>query len=379
MARTVAYVHQAMLQHRVWLLRDPFTRIKLIDTVQRNSFLLIQDDTIHNLYGGNKARKLDALIPDLLSRDVTDVVTCGGLQSAHTSAVSAALNEASVLYGRHVRVHLLVRGERPAFPTGHHLMALMHAETVTYVNRSRYANRQAMLTEEAQLLSKRYFNSKVAVIEEGAQGPLAMLGFIRLVHWLASSSKGLPDPLHTAYHIVVDSGTGTSAVGLALGVRLMGLPWHIVGVMLAGNEEYYASQSCRLSSLFDLELSSGAFVQDVGLEESAGGNISTDSSVGLPLTWVNRERTRKFGNLLPGDVEACKEIARKHGVLVDPIWTLSAWEVSEMLSAEISEGPEMSPGGIEAGFKAKKAIVMLHTGGAALALQGLGQRFPDAF
>lgn len=45
----------------------------------------------------------------------TDIVTCGGLQSAHTLAVAAA----SAQHGK--RTHLLVRGERPAVPTGSHL------------------------------------------------------------------------------------------------------------------------------------------------------------------------------------------------------------------------------------------------------------------
>ena len=52
-------------------------------------------------------------LPPLLQ--ATDVVTCGGLQSAHALAVAAAAAE----HGK--RAHLLVRGERPAVPTGSHL------------------------------------------------------------------------------------------------------------------------------------------------------------------------------------------------------------------------------------------------------------------
>jgi|LauGreDrversion2_2_1035103.scaffolds.fasta_scaffold157974_1 hypothetical protein len=62
-----------------------------------------------------------------------------------------------------------------------------------------------------------------------------MLGMIRLVQWLSSGSSPLPDPLDTRYVVVVDSGTGTSAVGAALGVELMRLPWSVVGVTLAGS------------------------------------------------------------------------------------------------------------------------------------------------
>ena len=42
-----------------------------------------------------------------------------------------------------MRAHLLVRGERPVVPTGHHLLARMLGD-VTYVPRSEYADRAAM-------------------------------------------------------------------------------------------------------------------------------------------------------------------------------------------------------------------------------------------
>lgn len=55
------------------------------------------------------------LLPSPAPLQATDIITCGGLQSAHTLAVAAAAAE----HGK--RAHLLVRGERPAVPTGSHL------------------------------------------------------------------------------------------------------------------------------------------------------------------------------------------------------------------------------------------------------------------
>ena len=70
-------------------------------------------------------------------------LTCGGLQSAHTAAVAAACAEQGI------KAHLLVRGERPAVPTGFHLLARMFAQ-VTYIPRSEYADRPAMLKKYAE-------------------------------------------------------------------------------------------------------------------------------------------------------------------------------------------------------------------------------------
>ena len=48
-----------------------------------------------------------------VQKQMAPQVTCGGLQSAHTAAVASACAE------KGITAHLLVRGERPAVPTGY--------------------------------------------------------------------------------------------------------------------------------------------------------------------------------------------------------------------------------------------------------------------
>ncbi|KAK1364292.1 hypothetical protein POM88_039853 [Heracleum sosnowskyi] len=74
--------------------------------------------------------------------------------------------------------------------------------------------------------------------------------------------------------------------------------------------------------------------------------------------WLERCHPRKFGNVLKGEVDTCQQIAQKTGILVDPIYTLAAWEQSTILSRE-------EVGGVKR--------VMLHTGGT-LGMFGLAQR-----
>ena len=52
-----------------------------------------------------------------------------------------------------MRAHLLVRGERPAVPTGHHLIARMFGE-VTYVPRSEYADRVTMFARHTSCIER---------------------------------------------------------------------------------------------------------------------------------------------------------------------------------------------------------------------------------
>jgi D-cysteine desulfhydrase len=131
---------------------------------------------------------------------------------------------------------------------------------------------------------------------------------------------------------------------MALGVALCGLQWRITGVMLAGDTRYYEDQAAELATAF---------------QQQYGGNVT---AADLPLEWVERPSPRRFGKVLAGEVAACGRIAREHGILLDPIYSLAAWEVAEQLACR--EG--------------SRSVAMLHAGGS-LALFGLAQRFPDQF
>jgi len=99
-----------------------------------------------------------------------------------------------------MKAHLLLRGERPAIPTGYNLVAGMHGH-VSYIPRSVYADRQAMLHNYAMQVAagdpscvvslhsqlstgRRMVGSgvenrnkkRVAIVNEGAGDCHAMLG-----------------------------------------------------------------------------------------------------------------------------------------------------------------------------------------------------------
>ncbi|KAL3688405.1 hypothetical protein R1sor_014714 [Riccia sorocarpa] len=323
-------------------------------------FYVIRDDLLHPLLGGNKVRKLDGLIPELQKRGATDVVTCGGCQSAHTAALAFACAE------RGINAHLLLRGERPAIPTGYNLLCGMYGH-VTYIPRSEYANRAGMLTKHALKLAGNLgsvswldefeanpnpgsilteseelersgeggWRKNVIVVKEGAGDAIALLGVIRLVRYLSQPTRfGAEEPLH----MVVDTGTGTTAVGVALGVALLGLPWKVTGVILADSIESYENHRRRLVTDFATMFS-----------------FSSARDLQLPLVWEQRSRPRKFGKVLPGEIGICRSIARHTGILLDPVYTLAGWETAVRCFIEV-EGVGK--------------IVMLHTGASIPAKSG---------
>ncbi|KAL8241643.1 hypothetical protein R6Q59_011945 [Mikania micrantha] len=330
----------------------------------QSSFFIVRDDLLHPLVNGNKARKLDALLPLIEDHSGTDVVTCGGCQSAHAAAVAVSCAE------RGFKAHLLLRGEQPQILTGYSLISMLYGN-VTYVPRSIYANREEMLSSHANsiggsvvclddllkassndnsgksnILERENGRSsnlkKTVIINEGAGDAIALPGLIRLVQYLSQDHVlGKDQPLK----IVVDAGTGTTAVGIGVGALCLGLSWDVTAVMLADTIEGYKKKEQSLISefcrCFDLPMMHNGLVN-----------------------WVKRQHPRKFGNVLKGEIEACQQVAQETGVLVDPIYTLAGWELASQLAQQERKG----------GAK----VVMLHTGGT-LGMFGLAQRYKSYF
>ncbi|KAG8365995.1 hypothetical protein BUALT_Bualt17G0030000 [Buddleja alternifolia] len=340
------------------------------------SFYVVRDDLLHPLVNGNKARKLDALLPLLEDNAVTDVVTCGGCQSAHTAAVAVSCAE------RGLKSHLLLRGEEPETLTGYNLVSRLYGNVV-YVPRSLYAKREEMLARHAESVVGRNGSMlllndileassrnratgkqnvlqvdpfkcreklrKVAIINEGAGDAIALLGLIRLIQYL---SKNHLFGKKQALKIVVDAGTGTTAVGLALGALCLGLPWEVMAVMLADKVDGYKKKEQSL--IFE-------FLESSTISGFAPGPSGVNGGI---VHWVERSLPRKFGNILKGEVEECQNIAQQTGILVDPIYTLAAWDLSTQLSQSAQEEDAK--------------VVMLHTGGT-LGMFGLAQRYRSYF
>ncbi|KAG2406833.1 D-cysteine desulfhydrase [Vigna angularis] len=343
---------------------------------ERNYFYVVRDDLLHPLVNGNKARKLDGLLPVLQRYSVTDVVTCGGCQSAHTAAVAVLCAERGIVS------HLLLRGEQPEILTGYNLISSMYGN-VTYVPRTIYANREEMLKSYAESVagnngsvlwlgdiiepssatelstspnfmqmdvsrSEGNHRRNILVVKEGAGDSVALLGVIRLVEYLSHNHLlGKERPMK----FVVDAGTGTTAIGLGLAAHCLRLPWEVYAVMLADKIEGYRKQEVHLISEFKKHFNI-EFIDEIVNRKDAG-----------IVNWVERGRPRKFGNVLEGEVERCQQIAQQTGILVDPVYTLAAWETAMLLSSNDAEEPE---------------VALLHTGGT-LGMFGLAQRYKNYF
>ncbi|CAO1945642.1 unnamed protein product [Urochloa humidicola] len=304
-------------------------------------FHVVRDDLLHPLANGNKPRKLDALLPLLRRRGASDIVTCGGCQSAHAAAV-VGFNAFVVCSGSLCRM-------------GNQATYTAERRTTGYSHRVAGGNGTVMWADDIigedlavdEDTTDGNGSRRVMIVKEGADSVQGLLGVMRLVDYLS----GLPLLRHDEkVHIVVDSGTGTTAVGLALGAVCLGLQWRITAVMLADTLESYMQREKSLVSDFK-KLYPGIF----------HGMVENDTPGSL-VQWVERFSPRRFGRVLDGEIAMCHQIAQQTGILVDPMYTLAAWEQAVDLCRRDSEAK----------------VVMIHTGGT-LGLFGLAQRYAPQF
>ncbi|KAK9862391.1 hypothetical protein WJX84_004389, partial [Apatococcus fuscideae] len=156
-----------------------------------------------------------------------------------------------------------------------------------------YANRQKVLQDCAQRLRDSLPSSaKVHIIPEGAANADSLLGFIRLIDYLVQPSVLGRAPLR----LVVDSGTGITATGLGLGIKLLQLPWSVTAVSLVETPEQCLKVQHWLTQAFADQHCEGVCQ---GLEE-------------LPIEWVPRLQPRRFGKVLEGEIAACRQVAQQY-------------------------------------------------------------------
>ena len=171
---------------------------------------VLRDDRTSSLYGGNKVRKLEFLLP-VATRRGGPLVTAGGIGSHHVLAAA--------FYGRHLGLDV----EAVLYPQ-------QVTEDVRHTQRelrglgvrvTLISNPYLMPVGLAQRLA-RLAPQKPYLLWPGASTPLGTLGYVsaglELVAAFAERGQREPDS------VVVSLGSGGTAVGLALGMALGG--WH---------------------------------------------------------------------------------------------------------------------------------------------------------
>ncbi|MTE15746.1 1-aminocyclopropane-1-carboxylate deaminase/D-cysteine desulfhydrase [Nocardia aurantiaca] len=199
----------------------PVRRLDALDTVGADIWL--KDDSAFGDggWGGNKVRKLEWLLPDALRQRRTTIVTVGGL--------GTNWGLATALYGREhgVKTVLALVDQ----PVDEHVRAQLERLRASSAE-LHFTHSKARTILSAPLLLARHFSGwrPPYFLPAGGSSPVGALGYVEAALELADQVRDgtLPEPSH----IVIPVGSGGTAAGLSLGLRLAGLPTRVVGVVV---------------------------------------------------------------------------------------------------------------------------------------------------
>jgi D-cysteine desulfhydrase len=283
--------------------------------------LFKRDDLTGSGLSGNKIRKLEFLFAEARAQGCDTVVTCGGEQSNHCRATAIAAAQLGL------RSVLLLRTDDPQRPPpteANILLDRLVGAEIRWVSRPEYARRAEIFPQVAAELRAR--GQKPYLIPEGGSNALGAWGYIRCVEEL--SNELTPG----AATLVYAAGSGGTGAGLILGVKLLGLPWRVVGVNVCDDEAYFRRV---IGEIVEQAIDRWKLPVSFSRDEIE----LRDGYVGIG-----------YAKSRPEELATLRDVARAEGLVLDPVYTGKAFHglVQELAKDHAQFGSR---------------IVFIHTGG----------------
>lgn len=280
-----------------------------------------RDDCTGLAFGGNKARKLEYVLGKAIANGVEMIVTSGAIQSNHARMTAAGC----AMLG--LECHLVP--ETPAnvagdtyFRSGNRLLDDLFGATVHEVAAGGIG---ALIAE----LLAGWANRKVMVIPPGASTPLGALGYVRAARELTEQADAIGLRID---RIMLATGSGGMLGGLLAGLKALQHRARIYAVALK-NDPICAERALVCArgviDLMAMPVKVEAADFDVTFEYIGDG----------------------YSIVTPEIVEAVSLIAKREGLLFDPVYT---GKMAVALIEMVRRGD----------LSADDNVVMLHSGGA---------------
>ena len=284
-----------------------------------------RDDCTGLASGGNKTRKLEFLIADALNQGADIVVTQGAVQSNHVRQTAAAACKFGL--DCHALLERRVPDRAPDYETtGNVLLDHIFGTSIEFRPAGLDMNAEALAVTKSLAAAGR----KPYFIPGGGSNETGALGYVSCALELLGQIK--EQQLDVGWIVLATGSAGTHA-GMLAGLHAAGSDIPVMGISVRHPAAKQIEVVHRLAS------STAALLSDapLGVEKV----IVDDGYVGAG-----------YGQPTKGTLDAISLIARREGVLLDPVYS------GKGLAGLIGLiGQDF--------FDAGKDVVFLHTGGSA--------------
>lgn len=275
----------------------------LRDLLATQTSLWVKDDGLFGtLYGGNKVRKLEWILPEAQRRRARSLFTWGGL--------GTNWGLAAALYGAQYKLNTVISlVEQPvnAAVAAHIAKLQQNAKLHFHGSMPRAACAAPAEIFRCTLSDRRF----PYIVRPGGSSALGVVGYVDVGLEIGYQVRAgaLPQPSH----VVVAVGSGGTAAGLVVGLRLAGLDSRIVGVVVAHQlkrERAVVRALARRAT--ELLRRRGAEIPE-RLAPGAGGFETTRAWMGAG-----------YGHKTPETEHARMWARERAGLTLDPVYTAKA-------------------------------------------------------
>jgi len=312
---------------RLGLFPTPLQEMRRLTKKLRGPRLFIKRDDLNGfLLGGNKTRKLEFLLPDIIEKDVDIVITTGGVQSnwaAQLAAVARSIN---------VEVLLVLHGVKPKNLQGNYLLDKILGAKTKFIDISVDDYKQGIngiMEEIGEDYKKR--GKKPYVLPLGGSTPIANLGWVNGSLELINQAN--EQDLKIDYLVVAGGSLGTVS-GLVTGFKLYNSDIKTICIsVLDDNKE-------------DCKSKITSFIQQIEDLMKVSSQLN-EGQIDIFIDYLGPGYAKKTEE----SIKVIKLVAQTEGILLDPVYT------GKTMAGLIDL--------VKKGFLTKDDnVVFLHTGGA---------------
>ena len=254
-----------------------------------------RDDCTALAFGGNKTRHLEFLMANAQSGDYDCILTGGGTQSNWCRQTVAAANKLNL-----ETFLVLMHGVKGNEMQGNFLLYNIMGANVNVVEGEDLEDIPKYLDRKYEDLIKQ--GRKPLLMKGGFDYEETVLAGISYANAMAEIDVQMRSNNFMADHLIVTSANMTQA-GCDLGSKILGWPTRIQGISPVYFEMNIKEDIARICN-------QGAKMLDVNLEFKVDMINNDNGYVG-----------EKYGVPTPEGIEAMKLMAKKEGIILDPVYT----------------------------------------------------------
>ena len=321
-------MHEPLLHERFPALRETLpharlgsgpTPVRRLDAATGGGEIWVKDEGAYGDggWGGNKVRKLEWVLPDVRRRRRRTVLTFGALATNHGLATA--------LYAREqgLRAALALVDQ----PVDDHVRAQLERLRASGAKLHFTRTRARTIAALPWLLARHAAPLPPYVLPAGGSSPVGALGYVEVALELAAQVQRdeLPEPAW----VVVAVGSGGTAAGLTLGLRIAELRTRVLAVVV--------NDLLRL----DERTLGGLAGKSARLLRRRGADLPAAVTAGPLAPTVTRAWLGAgYGSPTEASEEAGR-IASEQGMALDPVYTAKAFSglLGERAAGRIGDGP----------------------------------------